>query len=145
MAKRKAAAADEQPSAQAPADDPSAPAVDPVPPAAAASTAAPPPQDPVLAPPTGAGRAYTIDNRLGYRKEDSPDGRRRQIRFAARPDGQKPDDQMLAPVRAKKADVSWRDRAWQARKTPEGFDALDMADQELADLGRLRTGGSRER
>src|SRR4051794_3033927 len=42
------------------------------------STATPQAQHPaaVDAPPRGEGRAYTIDNNLGYRKEDSPDGRR---------------------------------------------------------------------
>ena len=42
------------------------------------------------APAKGPGRAWTIDNRIGYRKEDGPDGKR-QIRFADRPDGSRPD------------------------------------------------------
>jgi hypothetical protein len=97
----------------------------------------------VQAPEAGEGRAYTIDNRLGYRKEDSPDGKRRQIRFADREGGERPDDAMLGPVRNEKPMVSYttKAKAWQARKTPDGFEALDRADQELADLGRTRTGG----
>lgn len=97
----------------------------------------------VDAPPKGEGRAYTIDNNLGYRKEDSHDGKRRQIRFADRPDGQKPDDDMLAPVREQKPAVSWsaREKAWQARKNPDDLEALDSADQKLAEIGRKRTGG----
>lgn len=98
---------------------------------------------PIQAPPKGEGRTYTIDDRLGYRKEDSADGRKRQIRFADREGGQRPDDETLAAVREQKPEVSWsaRDKAWQARKTPEGLQALDAADQKLAELGRKRTGG----
>ena len=102
------------------------------------ATEQPQTQAPVQAPAKGEGRAYTIDNRLGYRKEDSPDGRRRQIRFTDRPD-----DEVLVPVREKKPEVSWsaKEKAWQSRKTPESLEALDYADQELAEIGRKRTGG----
>jgi hypothetical protein len=146
MPKRKSPSAGDPAAAQTPPADPSAgtSAVDPVSQPAEAPTSAVS-HDPVQAPPKGERDAYTIDNRLGYRKEDTGDDRRRQIRFADRPDGKKPDDEMLAPVREKKPDVRWRDRAWQARKVPEGFNALDDADQELAEIGRKRTGGSPQR
>jgi hypothetical protein len=100
------------------------------------------PQAAVQAPEKGKGRTYTIDNRLGYRKEDSPDGKRRQIRFAERPDGERPDDEILAPVREQKPDVSWtsKDKAWQARVNAEGLEAIDSTDQKLAEVGRKRTG-----
>ena len=44
-----------------------------------------------------------------------------------------------------KAETLWsaKKRAWQARKTPEGLEAIDSADQELADIGRNRTGPHR--
>jgi hypothetical protein len=96
----------------------------------------------VQAPPKE-GDAFTIDNRVGYRKEDSPDGRKRQIRFADREGGQRPDDELLAPVREQKPAVGWasREHAWQARKNPEGLEAIDSADQELREIGRKRTQG----
>ncbi len=99
-----------------------------------------PAQGDVPAPPRGEGDAFTIDNRAGYRKEDSPDGRRRQIRFADRPDGSRPDDELLEPVRAQKPVVSWanKEKAWQARRNADGYEALDGADQQLADIGRKR-------
>jgi hypothetical protein len=103
------------------------------------------PQGRVAAPPQGEGRSYTIDNRAGYRKEDSADGRRRQIRFADREGGQRPDDELLAPVRVEKPMLSYaaREKAWQGRKTPDALDALDRADQELRDIGRKRGGPGR--
>lgn len=97
----------------------------------------------VAAPPRGAGLPITIDNRVGYRKEDSPDGRKRQIRFADREGGQRPDDELLEPLRKRKPVVSWqaREKAWQARKDVDGLQALDKADQELAAIGRKRSAG----
>lgn len=82
------------------------------------------------------GNAQTIDNRLGYRKEDADGGRKRQIRFAKRPD-----DEALAPVRADN-EISWanREQAWQARRDPLGLEAIDGADQKLRDLSRKRGG-----
>jgi hypothetical protein len=111
----------------------------------AAEAAAPHPLYAAVAAPERAGSAYTVDNRLGYRKEDAPDGKR-QLRFAARPDGSRPDDELLAPVRKKKHAVGWsaRAKAWQAQKNAAGFAALDEADQELRDIGRHRSEG-RER
>ena len=52
---------------------------------------------------------------------------------------------MLAPVRAAKPDVTWsgQEQAWQARKKPDGLEAIDHADQELADLGWTRNYGSK--
>src|SRR6516164_6031890 len=60
------------------------------------------------------GPAYTIDNRVGYRKEDTEDGHSRQIRFADRVGGQRPDDELLAPVREEKPMVRFspREKAW---------------------------------
>ncbi len=99
-----------------------------------------PPYAPVQAPPRGEHDAMTIDNRVGYRKELSPDGKKRQIRFSDREGGARPDDELLAPVREQKPEVRWasRDKAWQARKTAEGNEALDSADQKLAEIGRKR-------
>ena len=124
MAKRKSA--DEQTpteetlaAAQPAADAPSnPPAESPEPanaPAAQTAAAEAPPQGSIQAPEKGPGDSYTIDNRLGYRKEASADGRKRQIRFAARLDGQRPDDEILAPVRDQKPAVSWasKEKAWQ--------------------------------
>jgi hypothetical protein len=108
------------------------------------------PYAPITAPPKGHKAAITIDNRLGYRKEDSADGKRRQIRFADRESaaGSRPDDETLAPVREEKPHVSWtgKEKSWQARKTPEGLEAIDSADQKLAELGRKRRDeGGRDR
>src|SRR6266436_3162316 len=94
MVKRKAQTAEE--TAPAPAQENATPAGELAaasPPEATtggASSATPAAQNhaSVDAPPKGEGRAYTIDNHLGYRKEDSPDGKRRQIRFADREGGQ---------------------------------------------------------
>jgi hypothetical protein len=149
MPRSKSATAVEETAAQTPEGQPAAEAAVSTPPQAAAQTAEnaePGPAQPstaVEAPPKGKGASYTIDNRLGYRKEDSPDGRKRQIRFADRAGGQRPDDEMLAPVREQRPAVSWssKDKAWQARKNADGFEALDSADQKLAELGRKRTGG----
>jgi hypothetical protein len=33
-----------------------------------------------------------------------------------------------------------KEKAWQARKTADGLEAIDSADQKLAELGRKRTG-----
>jgi hypothetical protein len=149
MARRKMAAAGEEQAVHHPEtaqpENPQA-ATEPAetPPAQVAEAAgAAPPSGPIAAPPQGEGRAYTIDNRLGYRKEDSPDGKRRQIRFAAREGGQRPDDETLAAVRDQKPEVAWtaKETAWQARKTVDGLEAIDSADQKLAELGRKRTGG----
>ena len=43
-----------------------------------------------------------------------------------------------------KPTVSWasKEKAWRARKTPEGLEALDSADQKLREIGSKRTGGS---
>jgi hypothetical protein len=97
---------------------------------------------PVQAPPKGEGRAYTIDNRVGYRKEDTPDGRKRQIRFAEREGGVRPDDELLEPVRKQKPNISWasQEKSWKARKNPDGLEAIDSADQELREIGRNRAG-----
>ena len=163
MARRKKTTTNEETATQPPANaqPASEPALPPVPqetvtamplsPATQETAAAPaeaqaqPPalaHAPIPAPPKGEGRSWTIDNRLGYRKEESADGRRRQIRFADR-DGGRPDDETLAPVRDKKPAVSWapKEKAWQARKDQEGLEAIDLADQQLAELGRKRTGG----
>jgi hypothetical protein len=144
MSKRKTTK-DETPSPEtAPAE---VPAVQETPPATepAAEAAAPNPPYAAVAAPEQAGSAYTVDNRLGYRKEDAADGKR-QLRFAARPDGSRPDDEVLAPVRGKKPAVGWsaQAKAWQAKKNAAGFAALDDADQELRDIGRQRSEG-RER
>lgn len=142
MAKRKPSAALEETALQVPEEEQAAtPAAETTPVSTAAAPEGVAASAPVQAPPKGEGRSYTIDNRLGYRKEDSPDGRRRQIRFADREGGQRPDDEILATVREAKPDVSWssREKAWQARKTPEGLEALDSADQKLAEVGRRRT------
>jgi hypothetical protein len=89
------------------------------------------------------GHAYTIDNRVGYRKEDTEDGHSRQIRFADRVGGQRPDDELLAPVRDEKPMVRFspREKAWGENKTPDTLEALDRADQTLAEIGRKRKGG----
>jgi hypothetical protein len=99
----------------------------------------------VAAPPQG-GPAFTIDQRVGYRKERSAQDGKLQIRFAQRPDGSRPDDELLAPVRGHQPHVKWADRekAWQAQ-TAAGADALDDADQQLAEIGRQRTGGGPHR
>jgi hypothetical protein len=69
--------------------------------------------------------------------------RRKQIRFADRQGSQRPDDEILVPVRGKKPHQSWssREKAWQAAKTLEGLQSINEADQELAEIGRRRTGG----
>jgi hypothetical protein len=139
-----------------PKDSPHAgdPAAAPTPPAEASASPATPetasaeaaaaaPQAayaPVAAPPQR-GLAPTVDNRVGFRKEVSDDGKL-QIRFAQRPDGSRPDDELLEPVRGKQPHVKWSDRekAWQAQ-TAEGADALDDADTKLAEIGRQRTRG----
>lgn len=142
MAKRKADAALAGTDLQPPEDGQAAtPPAETTPAPTPAASEAAPSYAPVQAPPKGEGRPHTIDNRLGYRKEDSLDGRRRQIRFADRAGGQRPDDEILAPVRGKKPHVAWssREKAWQAAKTPEGLQAIDSADQELAEIGRRRT------
>jgi hypothetical protein len=142
MAKRKAAATQEETTTQPPvngqAESETVTVASQEAPPAAAET---PNHAPIAAPPKGEGRAWTIDNRLGYRKEDSADGRKRQIRFADR-EGGRPDDETLAPVRGKKPAVGWnpKEKSWQARKNQEGLEAIDFADQELAELGRKRTG-----
>jgi hypothetical protein len=89
------------------------------------------------------GPAYTIDNRVGYRKEDTEDGHSRQIRFADRVGGQRPDDELLAPVRDEKPMVRFspREKAWGENKTPDTLEALDRADQTLAEIGRKRARG----
>jgi hypothetical protein len=139
MSKRKSTT--EETSAREPAL-PEVPAIQETPPATepAAEAAAPLPPYAAVAAPERAGSAYTVDNRLGYRKEDTADGKR-QLRFAARPDGSRPDDELLAPVRGKKHAVGWsaRAKAWQAQKNAAGFAALDEADQELRDIGRHRS------
>jgi hypothetical protein len=88
------------------------------------------------------GRAYTIDNRLGYRKEDTEDGLSRQIRFADRVGGGKPDDEMLAPIRQEKPMVRYSpaEKAWGENKTPDTLEAIDRADMKLRDIGRKRNG-----
>jgi hypothetical protein len=88
------------------------------------------------------GRAYTIDNRLGYRKEDTEDGLSRQIRFADRVGGGKPDDELLAVVREEKPMVRYSpaERAWGNDKMPDTLEALDRADMKLRDIGRKRAG-----
>lgn len=102
-----------------------------------------PPYAPVQAPPRGEYDAMTIDNRVGYRKERSADGKRNQIRFTDREGGGRPDDELLAPVREQKPEVGWsgKERSWQARNTPEGREAIDTADQKLAEIGRKRRDG----
>ena len=89
------------------------------------------------------GPAYTIDNRVGYRKEDTEDGHSRQIRFADRVGGQRPDDELLASVRDEKPMVRFspREKAWGENKTPDTLEALDRADQTLAEIGRKRARG----
>ena len=89
------------------------------------------------------GPAYTIDNRVGYRKEDTEDGHSRQIRFTDRLGGQRPDDELLAPVRDEKPMVRFspREKAWGENKTPDTLEALDRADQTLAEIGRKRARG----
>jgi hypothetical protein len=89
------------------------------------------------------GPAYTIDNRVGYRKEDTEDGHSRQIRFADRVGGQRPDDELLAPVRDEKPMVRFspREKAWGENKTPDTLEALDRADHSLAEIGRKRARG----
>jgi hypothetical protein len=96
---------------------------------------------PVMAP-EKLGRASTVDNRIGYRKEISTETGNEQIRFNTRPDGSRPDDELLATVRGKKPDVKYqaREQSWQAR-TQKGVDAIDDADAELADIGRRRSQG----
>jgi hypothetical protein len=91
-----------------------------------------------VAAPDKAGPAYTVDHRLGYRKEANEDGNL-QIRFAQRPDGSRPDDELLAPVRGKQPHVKWanRTKAWEAQ-TPQGVEDLDAADDALAEIGRRR-------
>jgi hypothetical protein len=93
--------------------------------------------------PAKRGPAYTIDNRVGYRKEDTEDGHSRQIRFADRVGGGRPDDELLAPVRDEKPMVRFspREKAWGENKTPDTLEALDRADQTLAEIGRKRKGG----
>jgi hypothetical protein len=138
MAKRKKTE-EQSPAAEAtpPAAEETAPAALP----SAEASATPPPAYAPVAAPEKAGPAYTVDHRLGYRKEETADGTL-QIRFAQRPDGSRPDDELLAPVRGKQPDVQWANRAkaWQAR-TPEGVEALDAADDELAAIGRKRSEG----
>jgi hypothetical protein len=107
-----------------------------------------PPYAPVQAPLRGEYDAVTIDNRVGYRKELSSDGKKRQIRFTDREGGARPDDELLAPVREGKPEVRWasKEKAWQSRKTPEGLEAIDSADQKLAEIGRKRRdGGGQQR
>jgi hypothetical protein len=89
------------------------------------------------------GPAYTIDNRVGYRKEDTEDGHSRQIRFGDRVGGQRPDDELLAPVREEKPMVRFspREKAWGENKTPDTLEALDRADHTLAEIGRKRRTG----
>lgn len=142
MARRKGPGASEQPpQAAQPNDQPNIEAGDA---SASAPAAEAETETSAFAPvqaPERAGAAYTIDNILGYRKEDSLDGKRRQIRFAQRPDGERPDDEILAPVRQKKPAVAWaaKEKAWQARKNAEGLEAIDSADQELAEIGRKKS------
>jgi hypothetical protein len=97
------------------------------------------------APPQGEGRSWTIDNRAGYRKEESADGRKRQIRFADREGGRRPDDELLETVRKETPMVRYaaKERAWQGRKEPDALEALDRADQALRDIGRKRGGHER--
>lgn len=97
--------------------------------------------EPIQAPPKGEGRSWTIDNRVGYRKEDIPGTKKRQIRFAKRPDGSRPDDELLEPVREGKPVTRWNGQGWEARINEEGLGALDAADQKLADIGFQRTEG----
>jgi hypothetical protein len=140
MSKRKTTTATDEAAASQP--DTTAPAVaaDATPSTPQATAAPAVPSGPVEAP-AKQGHAYTIDNRVGYRKEDNADGKR-QIRFADREGGRRPDDELLEPVRGKKPHVSWtaNEKAWQARRNQDGLAALDNADQELRDLGRKRTG-----
>lgn len=100
------------------------------------------PHAPVAVPPKGEGRSWTIDDRLGYRKEDSPDRKRRQIRFAGREGGEKPDDGILDIVRERKPHLKWSsmEKAGQGRNSPDGLGAIYSADQKSAELGRKRTG-----
>jgi hypothetical protein len=128
--------------AQAPANEPTtteAAAPETAPAAEATATSVP------VAAPDKAGPAYTVDNRVGYRKEANADGDV-QIRFAKRPDGSRPDDELLAPVRGQQPDVGWdnREKAWRAR-TPKGVEILDEADDQLADIGRRRRDSSQSR
>ena len=142
MAKRKSPTTEDQSTSQTPEKAPAAAGNATGPAPEAAPAAADESQSRSAVPAPGRGRcAWTIDNRVGYRKEDSPDGRKRQIRFADRPDGQRPDDELLGPVRQEKPAVSYaaKEKAWQARKTPDGLEALDTADQKLAEIGRKRT------
>jgi hypothetical protein len=84
-----------------------------------------------------------LAGRLPYRKEDTEDGHSRQIRFADRVGGDRPDDELLAPVRDEKPMVRFspREKAWGENKTPDTLEALDRADQTLAEIGRKRKGG----
>ncbi len=68
--------------------------------ATAAAPAEPQAFTPTQAPPPVEGRRpWTTDNVLGYRVEDidTPDGPKRQIRFADREGGQRPDDEPWSP------------------------------------------------
>ncbi len=143
MAKRKSTTANEpsaQPATDTTPEETASRGEEPAP----AVPAEPKTYAPIPAPPPG-GRSWTTDNALGYRVEDidTPEGKRRQIRFADREGGQRPDDETLEPVRKRKPIVKYRsqDKGWQARQNAEGFQALAEADQELAEIGRKRTGG----
>ena len=101
---------------------------------------------PVYAPvqaPEKQGPAYTIDNRLGYRVEDTPRGKRRQIRFADRADGRPLDDDLLDALHDNRPAVGWAatEPAWQVRPTPDGLHAIEKIDEVLAKIGRKRTRG----
>ena len=97
----------------------------------------------VQAPPRGRAGAITIDNRLGYRKETVDRGSKRQIRFADREGGQRPEDELLAPLRETKPVVEYRatEKAWQAQNDAVGRHALDLADQRLRDISHKRRQG----
>src|SRR5262249_23853497 len=71
---------------------------------------------PPVAAPAKEGPADVVDNRLGSRREISTDTGNVQIRFSKRPDGGRPDDELLEPVRGQQPDVKWqsREQSWQA-------------------------------
>jgi hypothetical protein len=84
------------------------------------------------------GRAYTVDNRLGYRVEDTPRGRHRQIRFADREgSGQPLDDDVLDVLFDHRPAVGWAatEPHRQARPTSDGLHAIEKIDEALARIG----------
>ena len=101
---------------------------------------------PVNAPvqaPEKQGPAYTIDNRLGYRVEDTPRGKRRHTASpTARMAGRSTTTcSTRSTTTGPPSAGPPPNRPGRRRPTPDGLHAIEKIDEVLAKIGRKRTRG----